>query len=244
MKTIIPVFSIAFCLLLLSCNKDNAEFSNPDHGKLKRKLYYRWTNDTVPYRISEYQYDSKGRIAKIQDNLSTEELFEYNKNDELIRKFTYQTDASGTSLQDTTCYKYENGKLIYEESTQLPVSEYSSSVQIKYEYANSKLIWEKQYQNHIFSSMTEYEYSGDLCSKELYYVDSTRVQLYSYRSFVYDKNKLSMTTLIGYAAGNQKYFLQSVYYIYDDSGNLIIEDAEQNMEISGWISYMYKYEYY
>jgi len=238
----ISFLSVIIFLVFLSCQKDT--FETPNHsGKLKRKLSFRSVQDTVPYSISEYQYDSKGRIQMIQDKLNTE-LFEYNKNNDLIRKFTYQTDIPGTTLSDTTYYKYQNGKLVFDESIQLPVSEYSSSIQSRYEYENSKLIRKKIYRDHHFERMTDYEYLGELCSKELYYNDSTGVRINSFRDFAYDNNKLSMSTLIGFAAGNRKYVLQVVYYIYDDSGNLVLEYAEQNMEISAWISYSSRYEYY
>lgn len=241
MKSTIFILLIGLFSVLISCEKETHE--NLYKGLLKRKLVYWSVQDTSPKSISDYEYDSKLRLRKIQDNLYTE-LFEYNQNDELIRKFTYQTDGGGTTLYDTTFYKYQEGKLVYEESIHLPPSSYSSSLQTKYEYENSKLIRKTKYRNHVFEGLTVYEYSGDLCSKELNFRDSTAVQIESYRGFGYDKSKLLMSTLVGFASGDQKYMLQTVYYIYDDSGNLIIEYAIQDMEISAWISYCYRYEYY
>lgn len=240
MKSTIFILLIALFSVVLSCEKETHE--NPYKGLLKRKFFYRSIQDSIPVSISDYEYDSKLRIKKVQDNLYTE-LFEYNQNDELIRKYTYQTDGGGTDLYDTTFYKYQEGKLVYEESIHLPPSSSLSSIQTIYEYENSKLIRKKNYRDHVFEGLTLYEYSGDLCFKELNFRDSTAVQIGSYRSYAYENRKLLMSTLVGFAARGQKYILQTVYYIYDDSGNLILEYATQNMEISAWISYCYRYEY-
>ncbi|GEM_PF-3146470 len=236
MKSTIFILLIALFSVVISCKKEVPE--NPYKGLLKRKLFYRSNQDSTPVSISDYYYDSEKRLKKIQDNFATE-LFEYNQNNELIRKLTYQNDANETSLIDTTIYRYQSGNLVYEE--------YSSSLQIRYEYEyeNSKLIKKKNYRNNNFEGMTSYEYSNNLLAKEIYFTDSIGTRPQSYRKYIYDENKLSMSALVQYGGGvNQGSTLQIVYYIYDEGGNLVIENAEQSEEISAWITYCYRYEYY
>jgi hypothetical protein len=243
MKSILSIISAIVFLLLFSCGKET--FDNQYRkGMLKRKLSYRWAQDTVPYLISEYEYDSRLRLKKIKSDHNVE-LFEYNQDNQLVRKSDYSIDADGLTLNDTTRYRYEDGKLVFEETNNLPPMFYNYTFQTNYEYENSKLIRKTKYRDHtFFESLTRYEYSGDLCTNEMYYNDSIGESINSIRSYIYETNVLSMSTLIGYASGNRKNWLQSVYYIYDDTGNLIIEYAEQSMETSAWIRYCYRYEYY
>jgi hypothetical protein len=93
--------------------------------------------------------------------------------------------------------------------------------------------------------MASCEYSNNLLTKEIHFTDSIGTKIQSYRKYMYDENKLSMAALVEYNGGvNQGTTLQVVYYIYDEDGNLVIENAEQNEEISIWITYCYRYEYY
>jgi hypothetical protein len=242
MKSTIFILLIALFSVLISCEKETHE--NPYKGLLKRKLHYRSNQDSIPMSISDYEYDSKLRLKKVQTNLHTE-LFEYNQNDKLIRKFTYQIIENVSTLTDSTIYQYQNGNLIFEESIQVPVADNSSSAQTRYEYENSKLVRKKYYQDHHFWGMTSCEYSNNLLTKEIHFTDSIGTKIQSYVKYLYDENKLSMAALVEYSGGvNQGLTLLAVYYIYDEDGNLVIENAEQSEETSAWLTYCYRYEYY
>ena len=242
MKSTIFILLIALFSGLISCNKDS--FENPYKGLLKRKLFYRSNQDSTPVSISDYKYDSKLRLKTIQDNFTTES-FEYNQNDEQIRKLTYQVNENVSTLTDSTIYQYQDGNLIFEESIQLPDTGNSFSAQIRYEYENSKLVRKKNYWNHQFLALTTYEYSNNLLMKEIHFTDSIGTRPQSYRKYIYDENKLSMSALVEFSGGvNQGLTLLAVYYIYDEDVNLVIENAEQSEEISAWITYCYRYEYY
>ena len=138
MKTTIYISLIVLLSVFISCKKDTPEISN-HKGKLKRKLEFWSIKDTIPRNISGYQYDSKDRLVKIQANYSTE-LFEYNLDDQLIGKYDYQIDGNGSTLSDTTSYKYQNGNLVYEERVGVPLIDPSNSFQTNYEYDHSKLV--------------------------------------------------------------------------------------------------------
>jgi hypothetical protein len=242
MKPPVSILLAILFLLLLSCGKETFE-NQYKKGKFKRKLSYHSAQDTVPYLISEYEYDSRLRLKRIK-SIRGEEIFEYNRDNELVKKSGYFLNANGLTLNDTTRYRYEDGKLVLEENCYLLPGLIQTS-QIRYEYENSKLIRKTRYRDHtFFESSTRYEYSGDLCTKEIHCNDTLGESINSIRSYIYEKNVLSMSTLIGYSSGDRKNWLQSVYYIYDNVGNLIIEYAEQSMETSAWIRYCYRYEYY
>jgi len=234
MKLTIYCLIIMVLPLLFSCEKDS-ELS-PSQPRIKRKIYYFSAEDTIPRRIFEYEYDSKNRIIKIQDNLYAE-LFEYDKNNQLIKKYNYQLDGKNCSLSDTTFYSYKDGKIVSEEKVYLP-DQYR--IKYVYEYENDKLIKKKEYRNQICDGMTLYEYESDLCSKETYYTDSLATRTHSHRRFIYDGSKLSMSAMIGYRGET----LQVVYYLYDENGNLIIEDGQQIAEVAAVLCFYFKYEYF
>jgi len=242
MKPTTPILLIVLFSVLISCEKETPQLPL-HHGMLKRKLYYSTIKDTIPRNIFDYEYDSKNRLIKIQANNSTE-LFEYNEDNQLFRKYGYRIDESGSSLSDSICYKYQNGNLISEELNYVTAI-HSTSSQIIYEYENSKLIRKKEYSDHVFWRMTSYEYSGSLCIRENQYNDSIGSQMSHYRTNIYDNGKLSISSFISVQGGifNEQPILV-IYYLYDENGNLIIESAEQSMEISAWLSYFYRYEYY
>ena len=184
MKPILSILLIVLFSVFISCEKETIDKPS-NQGLLKRKLEYRSIQDTIPRSISDYEYDWKRRLVKIQD-LHSSQLFEYNQKDQLIRKFSYVIDESGSSLRDTTWYKYQNGKLVYEESIPLPPSDFTYTYQIKYEYENSKLVKKKEYQDHQFRGMIVYEYKNDLLITEINYIDSLRTDYYTRKDYAYD----------------------------------------------------------
>jgi len=243
MKPTISIILIVLLSVFISCEKDTPEVAN-HKGKIKRKLEYMSTRDTIPRNISDYEYDSKDRLVKIMSYRGSE-LFEYNQNDELIRKCNYQIDGNSSTLSDTTTYKYQNGNLVYEERIGVPLTGHSNSFQTNYEYDNSKLIKKKEYRNHTIEIMTLYEYSGSLCTRENHYFDTIGSNLIHYRNNLYDNGILSVSELIVVQGGVYDGLpIQVIYYLYDEKGNLIIESAEQAEYISASLSYLKRYEYY
>ena len=238
MKTAISILLVVLFSVFISCKKET--FENPTKGLLKRKLTYRFIQDTIPRNISEYQYDLKRRLVKIQDNYSTQ-LFDYNPYDRLIRKYGYRVDGSGSTLRDTTYYKYQDGNLVYVETIPIKQDNYSYSHQTRYEYENLKLVKKKEYIDHQFSEMTVYEYTNNLCAREIYYNDSIGKGYYTYKNYVYDENnQLALSTIIN----KDEWLLQSAYYFYDDDGNLIWEYGEQIAEVQASFVFYNRYEYY
>lgn len=240
MKSKIFILLIALFSVVISCEKETHE--NPYKGLLKRKSFYRSNQDSTPVSISDYEYDSKLRLKTIQDN-SHREIFEYNENNELIRKSGYKIDNNGSTLSDTTHYEYQKGDLVFEETCYLTNGNIDT-YQFQYEYENSKLIRKQEYHNHDFWRMTEYEYLNDLCIKEMNFSDSIGTWLNYYKKHMYDNQKLSMSAMITIqGVGYPGTTLQVIYYFYDDSGKLVFENAEQREDVGG-LEYCYRYEYY
>lgn len=244
-KRILSILLIVLFLLFISCQKDTPDTTTAHHGKLKRVLYY-WTNrDTVPNYISDYEYDSKNRLVKIQNQGYTQ-LLKYNQAEQLIGKYGYTINGDGSTLSDSISYTYQNGNLVNEEwNFEQPINYSKSSIQTRYEYENSKLIRKKEYRDHQFWRLTLYEYSGSLCTHENQYNDSIGTEMFQYRTHLYDNGKLSISKLIIAPSGIfDERAIQVIYYLYDENGNLIMESAEQSNEIQAWISYFNRYEYY
>jgi hypothetical protein len=208
-------------------------------------LHYWTIRDTVPKYISDYEYDSKDRLVKIQDQGYTQ-LLKYNLAEQLISKYGYTINGAGSTLSDSVSYTYQNGNLVDEEwNFEQPIHYSKSSIQTRYEYENSNLIRKKEYRDHQFWRLTLYEYSGSLCTRENQYNDSIGVDMFQYRTNQYDNGKLSISSLIDFMGGFYNNMpIQVTYYLYDENGNLIMESAEQSYEIQAWISYFNRYEYY
>ncbi|HAH24318.1 MAG TPA: hypothetical protein DCL77_11290 [Prolixibacteraceae bacterium] len=225
----------------MSCQKDAPE-TPPHHGMLKRVLHYQSSKDTFPASISEYEYDSKDKLVRIQEK-DAFELFKYNQQGQLSLKSVYQINGDGSTLSDSTSYSYQNGNLIFEELIYLPPTNSSiESYQTKYEYEDSKLTRKKEYMDHQFRRLTKYKYSGSLCIRENQYYDSIGSYMDAYKIHIYENDQLSMSNFIITQGGDT--VVQVIYYLYDENGNLITESAEPAWETATWFSYINRYEYY
>lgn len=225
------------CSLFHSCEEE-PYVSTPD-SRIKRVLYSFTTNDTVPLRTFEYTYDSKKRLTKIQDEWWTE-LFEYNSKDQLLHKILVNNDSRSEILADTTYYEYNDGLLVSEKRQRWNSPSESYINKSVYEYDQSRLIRKKNYDSGGFEDMVIYEYTGDLLTKEITYRDSTATDYQLIREYRYDKDKLSLCTLIN----SDKWIIQVVYSLYDQIGRLDLEYSIQHEGISAGLTYCKRYEYY
>jgi archaellum component FlaF (FlaF/FlaG flagellin family) len=240
MKSNLAVLLFAFVFVgLFSCEKESVE--DPYKGKIKRVKQYSSVRDTVLRGVEEYKYDSNGRLKAIESQGGTVK-FEYNANNQLIHK-CYIND--NPDFNDTITYIYQDGKLVIElQPSDRVNSAYFRMLKTVYEYENEKLVKTKRYRDSIFERLTVYEYKDDLLKKESIYYDSLGVDLDYTRSHYYDEHKkLSFTTSM-YAASWGMEWLQTIYYFYNSHGDLDYEYAEQSENISAWISYCRRYEYY
>jgi len=254
MRTIILVLSLIFVFSLLSC--DEYTPSQPEENseaKIKRKLFYDYIEDTIPLRILEYKYDNEMKLERIYhcpgscypesciDRALVYELFEYNKDNEMVNKYTYYyaNDSLGWLLSDSTHYSYENGNIILEETFYFTI--YSDHICYKYKYENSHLIKKYKYYNQQLQNYTIYDYSGGLCVKETMFKDSLGINLYEYTIHHYENGILIKSEKFD----NKNNKIQLITYTYDDKGNLTIEESKQlDLSIVKQLFYVIRYEYY
>jgi len=239
MKTRFWFCFIMCCTMLVSCNKDSAVVPELSEYLLKRKLLFRSIDDKIPQFIYEYRYDSEKRLVRIMNDSQGFDSLIYNSKSELIQKYQFEKNREGKYIMtDSTNYRYIDGFL----SQEISYDPWYSSVRFKYryEYINTKLVrkYEFYYQN--FISFTSYEYSGDYCTKETSYTDSIGSTISTCQIHYYKNKRLSGTELFGFNGSK----LQIISYSYDDSGNLVTEEAKHpNPNAAKLYYYVIRYEY-
>lgn len=239
MKSTVAVLMLALIsVMFFSCEKEPVEDSY--QGRIKRVKHYSSIQDTVVRNIEEYQYDSKNRLTAIESEGSTVK-FEYNSNNQLVRKYYLYENPD---YNDTITYVYKDEKLVVElQHSDPPNNIYFHNMMTVYEYENVRLVKSKKYMNNIFQQLIVYEYKDDLVKKASFYSDSLGLYLHTVRSHYYDENnKLSFITSM-YANSRGMAWLQSIYYFYNEHGDLDLEYSEQSDQISAGITYCLRYEY-
>ncbi|HET6557493.1 MAG TPA: hypothetical protein VFG54_09280 [Prolixibacteraceae bacterium] len=241
MKSIVTVLLLVLVsLVFFSCKKEPVE--DPYEGRIKRVKHYGSIQDTIVRAIEEYQYDSKKRLKAIESEGGTVK-FEYNANNQLIGKYYIKENPD---FNDTITFVYKDGKLVVEQqNSNRANSAYFQTIKTVYEYENAKLVKRKKYRDNIFEQLTVYEYKDDLVKKESVFNDSLGVDLETIRSHYYDEyKKLSFTTTMLDANWQGMVWIQSIYYFYNEHGDLDLEYAEQSNDLSAWITFCRRYEYY
>lgn len=240
MKSAVTSLLVALVFLVFfSCEKDSVE--DTYQGRIKRVKYYNSIQDTIVRAIEEYRYDSNNRLIAIESNGGSVK-FEYNANNQLIRK-CYIND--NPDFNDTITYIYKDGKLVVELQPSDRVNSTSfRMLKTSYEYEKEKLVKMKRYRDAVFEQLSIYEYKDDLLKKESVYYDSLGVDLIYTRSHYYDEHKkLSFTTCMMHSRWQGNAWMQTIYYFYNQHGDLDLEYAEQSDYISAWIKYCRRYEY-
>lgn len=241
-STIVSLLFALVFLMFFSCENDS--FEDPYQGRIKKVKYYNSVQDTIVRNVEEYKYDARNRLIAIENKGGSVKLI-YNTNNQLIGKCSYYNDNGVSVLNDSTRYIYGDLKLVAEEEYSVLVNNlFQYKMKVVYEYENDKLVKRKRYRDSIFEQLIVYEYKDDLLKKESIYTDSLGIYLDYTKSHYYDEHKkLSFTTSMnhnyqGYA------WLQTIYYFYNEHGDLDLEYAEQTNEISAAITYCRRYEYY
>ena len=110
----------------------------------------------------------------------------------------------------------------------------------RYVYSNSKLTGKYAYYYQKFISYTQYEYSGDECTKETCFTDSLESNISTYQYHHYKNKKLIGTETYGFNGSE----IQIIRYKYDAAGNLIYEEAKlASPDAVNPYFYVYRYEY-
>ena len=245
MRKITILLSLIVFISYFSCSRD--DIVTPEKALLKIKYWYHSINDTIPIRTSEYQYDNRKRLEKINyykrntDTLFIYDLFEYTMNNELVNKYTYHyaNDSLGWLLSDSTHYGYENVKLILEETYYPPPNSYQVSFQ--YEYENSKIVKKYRYVSQQFLHCITYDYANEVCIKETRFTDYNLNVIGDYTIHYFDEELLLRSEK--YTPQNQNF--QIIAYTYNDAGNLIIEESKgTEFPVAKPMDYVIRYEYY
>jgi hypothetical protein len=247
MNTITSVLLITFIFTILSCDKvDVVEPGNNAESKVKRKLYYNYITDEIPFKTSEYLYDNEKRLERINhysgssSNTFGYEIFEYSSDNKIINRLTYQytNDSIVWVLYDSTYYSYYNERLMNEET--LYFSSSSDYISYKYEYENSYLVRKFKYYNYQLESYTKYDYSEGFCIKETMFSDSVGLNTIEYLIHHYENGVLLKSERF-ISNGNN---IQIITYTYNEEGNLTIEEAKQtDFTVVKPMYYVIRYEY-
>ncbi|MEW6507234.1 MAG: hypothetical protein AB1432_05755 [Bacteroidota bacterium] len=249
MKTTMLVLDLVLIFSLLSCIEGTIVSPEKNSNAIiKRKSFYNYVEDKIPYKTYEYLYDDEGKLQKIYHYLGNHsskayeyELYRYTCDNKIINRITYSyaNDSSGWILYDSTYYSYYNGRLKGEETFYFTVS--LDRVAYKYEYENSHLIRKFKYYNHQLESCTMYDYSGGFCIKETMFSDSLGIDTMEYIIHQYENGILIKSERF---IGNGRK-IQIITYTYNDKGNVIIEEAKQtDFTIVKPMYYVIRYEYY
>lgn len=240
MKSIVTVLLLVLVsLVFFSCEKEPVD--DPYEGRIKRVKHYGSIQDTIVRAIEEYQYDSKKRLKAIESEGGTVK-FVYNGSNQLIGKYYINENPD---FNDTITYVYKDGKLVVElQNSNRANSAYFQILKTVYEYENTKLVKRKNYRDNIFERMTVYEYKDDLVKKESLYYDSLGVDIVTISSHYYDEHKKLAFTTRMHSHSQGMAWLQSIYYFYNEHGDLDLEYAEQSNDLSAWITFCRRYEYY
>ncbi len=175
---------------------------------------------------------------QISDEPNYHDLFEYNANNEISYRlgYSYPNDSLGWVLNDSTHYYYGNGELIQKETLY-----FSSKYLIRYcyEYENANLIKEYRYDNQQLLDYIEYDYNNNLCIKESLYTENGHLNHYIINHY---DNVFKIKS--DYFTEANK-LIRVISYIYDFSGNLLIEESKKvSMTSSANLDYLIRYEYY
>lgn len=232
------LFALVF-LIFFSCEKESED--DPYTGRIKRVKHYFSVQDTIVRAIQEFQYDSKNRLMAIESEGSTVK-YEYNDNNQLIGKYYIQ---SNPDFNDTITYIYKDGKLVVElQHSNRANSTFFQTIKTTYEYEDEKLVKRKVYRDSLFQELRVFEYKDDLLKKESVYYDSLGINLHYITSHHYDDhNKLAVSSK-AYTTATYMAWFQSIYYFYNEHGDLDLEYSEQSDQISAGITYCRRYEYY
>jgi hypothetical protein len=243
------IILLLVCFSVLSCSKETGnEPGIFTEIRIKRKLFYDNIEDTIPKKILEYQYNNQKELEKIYHYLGNDltkynicELFVYNIDSKPFNKLTYHyaNDSLGWVLTDSTEYRYQDKKLIYEITYYLGTSD--DTIAYKYLYEKSNIIEKRKYYNQEFENLTKYEYSEDLCTKEFIFTDSIGLNQIEYTIHSYSNRILSKSEKFL----NNNSNIQIITYTYNNEGYLIIEQSEQtDFTITKPLDYVIRYEYY
>jgi hypothetical protein len=167
-------------------------------------------------------------------------MFAYNSSNQIINKSSchYVGDSIPFMKDDSTVYIYENSLLVKEETFYFPSFDRNL---FTYDYKNSLLIRRCHFYNQQWGSFTLYDYSGNLCTIETMYDDTINKRIVHYTEHSYENNKLKITDVFD----RNGLHIQQIIYTYDEKGNLIVEESKQmSDEITRFLAYVYRYEYY
>ena len=236
---ILYTISIGIIMILLSCNKETHETLPQTEPLIKRKLLFNSIEETTPRFTLDYEYDLNKNLIRTISSINRVDLFKYDYHNLLVNKLGYEQNYYKKNvLVDSVISQYV-GRLLIKELYYDPGNGAMKS-SIRYEYENSKLTRKYVFSYQTIVSITLYEYSGDLCTKETCYNDSVGSKFGIYQYHHYKNKKLTDTEIYGLS----KNIIQLILYTYDAEGKLITEEAmDPNPNSVNPYFYVYRYEY-
>jgi hypothetical protein len=248
-------------LLLISCQKEtdlsDCEILN-GNAKLKRISVYDTISATVPLRILEqYEYDELDRIfrvsvpksidANLDSSLYSYDLYEYNSDNQLIKKSNYNANIyspTGYVNLRNHIYTYSNEGKLTKEYIEYPLI--GSFSYLLYFYSKDKLAKTEAYtmDTDELESYIEYEYDhcGRLIKETTVFISDTDFIYYTKHNY---QNGLNFRSDVyaGQSAAIVDHIREMVK-TYDTENNLIINEINELQSYSTQPSRVIRYEYY
>ena len=242
-------FIFLLITIVPSCQKEDKEPENspaPPGAKIKRILIYPDIDSTTPLYIeSEYEYDSLGRISRVNHPLyngvrngSREyEIYQYDAEGRLHEISNYNQNAEPVWIR---LYTYSPDGRLYKISTGYSYSE-NSEYSI-YFYEADRLVKTENYgdDNSLANyTLNEYNNQGEL-TKESDYSPGNQLQVYTLHSY---SDSLQILSEI-YTTFPEVFKIRRIERTFDRNGNLEILLSKELAPWSSRMSYKLKYEYF
>lgn len=256
-RNLILLFLFVAVLIIPGCQKEDKIPQNtpaPSGAKLKRILIYPGIDASAPeYIESEYEYDSLGRISRVNHPMYEDgvmsgpgEYEKYSYNDQglpgKISSYVYNaTPGIGyVNLINSYYYYSKDGKLM-KISTGHDLSPESAGYDL-YHYENGMLDKIGTYTSaDTLESYIHYEYnSSDELVKESKYSRDGEFLEYTLHSY---SNGLQVLSEV-YTTFHEVFMIRKIERTFDSNGNLDILVSRELAPWSSRMSYKMKYEYF
>ncbi|MFC5407923.1 hypothetical protein ACFPMF_01285 [Larkinella bovis] len=246
-------------LFWLACQKDASEFgvepggnTYNDEASPARKVFCGTGNCEVPINYEQYTYNKEGKPTRIEtwgrvsaDRLEMQAYSEliYNKHGNLVGKIRYGKYGSNGDwvAYDETEYEYANGVLKAERNyfNQRNPEQRVLTGSVEYEFKEGRKVGQKWLDaNGNASYRVEYEYKGEVLTRETWYSNTNKVMRYFSHSFAGNRRHISEHM------PNHSELIALVEKTYDKKGRLSTEETKVNNPLlCAMIAGVVRYEY-
>ncbi|MDA3870848.1 MAG: hypothetical protein PF551_00675 [Candidatus Marinimicrobia bacterium] len=241
------MFLLTF-LLLLSCSNEqivNPVLSPIDNATtgVKSKIFYPSLESTQILSTEEFEYNNQDQLLRkiyygdTKEMVYHYELFNYDNDGKLINKLNYHNNVNsptGFILLDSTVYLYSENFLTTEEIT-YPYSNIFTSY--SYIYDGKNLVKKTKYHNDALESYSTFEYKNGNLSKEITY-DKNSIVI---ESKEYKYTNLHLAEIVIYSSTDEA--KRKIQYSYNGSGKIVLEEVDELLIYSSSLPYVVKYVY-